>query len=130
VLEAKVFACLARRLQTEEIRAAMIPDLETCPFCPFSYIPDDNSLVFECQEDTCQKVSCRFVTTTLCCSKTVDLCQKYFSKCKEPNHLPLKCEEVEKDEEIEARRAIEERMTEALIRLVIHLIFQSIDEQI
>jgi hypothetical protein len=62
--------------------------------------------------------------------KTVDLCQKYFSKCKEPNHLPLKCEEVEKDEEIEARRAIEERMTEALIRLVIHLIFQSIDEQI
>jgi hypothetical protein len=69
VLEAKVFACLARRLQTEEIRAAMIPDLETCPFCPFSYIPDDNSLVFECQEDTCQKVSCRFVTTTLCCSK-------------------------------------------------------------
>jgi E3 ubiquitin-protein ligase RNF216 len=53
---------------------------------------------------------------------------KYCSKCKEPNHLPLKCEEVEKDEEIEARRAIEERMTEALIRLVIHFMFQLMDE--
>jgi hypothetical protein len=60
VLDAKVFACLARRLQTEEIRAAMIPDLETCPSCPFSYIPDENSLVFECMEETCKKITCRY----------------------------------------------------------------------
>lgn len=96
----------------------MIPDLETCPSCPFSYIPDDNSLVFECQEDSCKKVSCRFVTTTLSCL-IMYLCLKHSSKCKEPNHLPLKCEEVEKDEEIQARRQIEERMTEALVRFVV-----------
>jgi len=46
-----------------------------------------------------------------------------FSKCQEPNHLPLKCEEVEKDDELRARQAIEERMTQALIRYAIFMIF-------
>jgi hypothetical protein len=54
----------------------------------------------------------------LCCANPNcgDSCQKYSRKCREPNHLPLECEEIERDEEIEARRAIEERMTEALVR--------------
>ncbi|XP_065339551.1 uncharacterized protein LOC135939221 [Cloeon dipterum] len=96
VLDAKAFACLARRMQTEEIRQANIQDLETCPFCEFSYIPDENNALFECQSESCKKVSCR--------------------KCKEENHLPLRCEEVEKDSETQARRKIEEAMSEALLR--------------
>lgn len=36
--------------------------------------------------------------------------------CDEPNHVPLSCEEVEKANETLARRRIEERMTEALVR--------------
>ncbi|XP_059472611.1 uncharacterized protein LOC132194979 isoform X2 [Neocloeon triangulifer] len=96
VLDAKAFTCLLRRMQSEEIRAANIQDLESCPFCDYSYIPDENNALFECQADTCKKVSCR--------------------KCKELNHLPLRCEEVEKDAESRLRKEIEERMTNVLIR--------------
>jgi len=39
-----------------------------------------------------------------------------FSKCKDLSHLPLKCEEYENDEELKARRFVEEQMTQALIR--------------
>lgn len=39
-----------------------------------------------------------------------------FRKCKEPNHIPLRCDEVEKPDELKARIYIEDRMTEALVR--------------
>ena len=36
--------------------------------------------------------------------------------CKEPNHIPLRCDEVEKGLELEMRKFIEEHVTEAMIR--------------
>jgi TRIAD3 protein (E3 ubiquitin-protein ligase RNF216) len=39
-----------------------------------------------------------------------------FRLCKEPNHIPLRCDEVEKGIELEMRKFIEEHVTEAMIR--------------
>lgn len=39
-----------------------------------------------------------------------------FRLCKEPNHIPLRCDEVEKGLELEMRKFIEEHVTEAMIR--------------
>lgn len=36
--------------------------------------------------------------------------------CKEPNHVPLRCDEVEKQGETDMRTYIEARLTEAMIR--------------
>lgn len=36
--------------------------------------------------------------------------------CKEPNHIPLRCDEIEKGVELEMRKFIEEHVTEAMIR--------------
>lgn len=36
--------------------------------------------------------------------------------CKEPNHIPLRCNEVEKQGEVGMRTYIEARLTEAMIR--------------
>ena len=36
--------------------------------------------------------------------------------CREPNHVPLKCEEVEKQNETDMRTFIEKRVTEAMLR--------------
>ncbi|KAG8223928.1 hypothetical protein J437_LFUL003736 [Ladona fulva] len=37
-------------------------------------------------------------------------------KCKEQSHIPLRCEEVEKNSQVKARTYIEDKMTEALVR--------------
>jgi TRIAD3 protein (E3 ubiquitin-protein ligase RNF216) len=37
-------------------------------------------------------------------------------ECRKPSHIPLRCEEVEHDEETRMRTFVEERMAEALIR--------------
>ena len=39
-----------------------------------------------------------------------------FRLCKESNHIPLRCDEVEKGVELEMRKFIEEHVTEAMIR--------------
>lgn len=38
------------------------------------------------------------------------------SLCKEPNHLPLRCSEIEKSDEVNMRTWIENKVTEAMIR--------------
>jgi hypothetical protein len=38
--------------------------------------------------------------------------------CKEPSHVPLRCDEIEKDEDVRARTFVENKMTEALLRYV------------
>jgi len=40
----------------------------------------------------------------------------YSRLCKEPNHIPLRCDEIEKGMELEMRKFIEEHVTEAMIR--------------
>lgn len=42
----------------------------------------------------------------------IDVCRL----CKEPNHIPLRCDEIEKGVELEMRKFIEEHVTEAMIR--------------
>ncbi|CAF3332640.1 unnamed protein product [Rotaria socialis] len=88
---------LNRRIQEENIRQAAIDGLECCPYCPYAVIvdnPDDK--IFRCLNPECMKETCRL--------------------CKEPNHIPLRCDEVEKGIELEMRKFIEEHVTEAMIR--------------
>jgi len=74
--------------------------LERCPFCDFAIqmelSPEENK-IFVCQSAQCGKESCRL--------------------CKEENHLPLKCKEVEGKKHTDFRVTVEERMTEALVRV-------------
>lgn len=44
--------------------------------------------------------------------------------CKEPNHVPLRCEEVEKQHQKDTRTFLENKMTEAMVRLVIHILYK------
>ena len=96
---------IVQLLKTEKIfdsAAWKIPlflGLEQCPFCPFATIMDtkpDENKIFICQNPDCGKESCRL--------------------CKEISHIPLRCEEVEKDAEVRKRTYIENKMTEAMIR--------------
>mmetsp|Transcript_14661 Transcript_14661/g.32933 ORF Transcript_14661/g.32933 Transcript_14661/m.32933 type:complete len:851 (-) Transcript_14661:120-2672(-) len=73
--------------------------LEQCPFCDYVQMMDttpEENKVFVCLNDDCGKESCRL--------------------CKEENHIPLRCSEVEKKSQTTHRVAVEERMSEALIR--------------
>lgn len=98
-LTANTFSKWLKRIQIAEIEKADIEGLEQCPFCPFATImdtkPEENKL-FMCQNPDCGKESCRI--------------------CKEMSHIPLRCEEVEKDAEVRKRTYIENKMTEAMIR--------------
>jgi TRIAD3 protein (E3 ubiquitin-protein ligase RNF216) len=78
---------------------AGLSDLEQCPFCPFATImdvPKEINKLFECQNPECGEASCRL--------------------CREVSHIPLRCEEVEKDDEVRMRTYIENKMAEAMIR--------------
>ena len=85
--------------KTKIVFLYLIEGLEQCPFCPFATImdtlPEQNKL-FACQNPDCGKESCRL--------------------CKEISHIPLRCEEVEKDAEVRKRTFIENKMTEAMVR--------------
>ncbi|XP_025831279.1 uncharacterized protein LOC108735577 isoform X2 [Agrilus planipennis] len=96
VLNPKIFSKIALKKQVEEVKAAGIEDIESCPFCDFVSIPAKEDKLFRCLNPSCMKESCR--------------------ECKEPSHVPLRCEEVEKDEDVKARIYIENKMAEALIR--------------
>ncbi|XP_046744339.1 uncharacterized protein LOC124410199 [Diprion similis] len=94
VLEPTMFSILLRKRQEEEVKAAGLEGLISCPFCHFASIPPPEDKVFKCLNPECMKETCRL--------------------CKELNHVPLRCNEVTKGEE--ARHYLEEKMTEALVR--------------
>ncbi|KAB0794949.1 hypothetical protein PPYR_11788 [Photinus pyralis] len=96
VINPKMFSVIASKKQVEEVKAAGIEDLETCPFCDFAAIPARDDKLFRCLNPQCMKESCRM--------------------CKEPSHVPLRCDEVEKDEDVKDRTYIENKMTEGLLR--------------
>lgn len=95
VLKPTVFSRMVQKKQLEEVQAAGIEDLENCPFCGFATIPHPDSTVFMCYNPECMRDSCR--------------------KCKRPNHIPQRCEEIE-SKEVKMRTFIEDRMTDALVR--------------
>ncbi|CUA76570.1 ubiquitin-conjugating enzyme E2 G2 [Rhizoctonia solani] len=83
--------------QEKEIELAQIDGLETCPFCSYAVvIENEEERLFRCENSACGMVSCR--------------------KCKKEDHLPKSCEEAEKDKALDGRHAIEEAMTKALMR--------------
>lgn len=96
VLTPKMFSKMAQKKQMEEVKAAGIEDLETCPFCDFATIPAVGDKLFRCLNPECMKESCR--------------------QCKEVSHIPFRCDEIEKDNDVKIRTYIEDKMTEALLR--------------
>ena len=40
----------------------------------------------------------------------------FYRLCHEPNHIPMRCEEVEKQKQTDARTYLENEMTEAMVR--------------
>ena len=94
-LEPNILSKLLQRRQAEEVGAAGMEDLVTCPFCPYQAIMENTEdKVLVCRNPDCGRESCRL--------------------CKESNHVPLRCDEVEKGES--TRKKIEEKLTEAMLR--------------
>jgi hypothetical protein len=96
VLKPSIFQRLAERLANEELMNANLENLVQCPACNFAVIIPESEKLIECKNPGCGKVSCK--------------------ECKEQNHLPLRCDEVEKDDEVKARTKLENAMALAMIR--------------
>ncbi|CAG9769904.1 unnamed protein product [Ceutorhynchus assimilis] len=90
------FERLVLKIQSDEIKQANIDGLETCPFCDFASIPPEESTIFKCENPECSKESCRL--------------------CRHESHIPMRCNEIEYDEDVRRRTYIENMMTEALAR--------------
>jgi len=92
-----VFSRLLQRRQLEEVQAAGFEDLVQCPACNFATImPDPLDKIVHCQNPECGKETCRL--------------------CREDNHIPLTCDEVEKDSDVADRVKLENAMTDAMLR--------------
>ncbi|XPS75155.1 RBR-type E3 ubiquitin transferase [Ascochyta lentis] len=98
VLSDRTFERLEHMQQQEDLAAAGLDFLSECPFCDFKMEcpPVDEDREFRCQSKKCGKTSCR-------------LCQK-------ETHIPLTCEEAQKDDKLTLRHVVEEAMSAALIR--------------
>jgi len=96
-LPAEVLLKYEQRQAEHAVVQAKLSGLVYCPFCNMPWEVDPDLRVLECANVACRKASCLL--------------------CKEPSHIPLRCEEVEKKSETSARRNIEELMTKALIRV-------------
>ncbi|KAG9099890.1 hypothetical protein FRC06_004730 [Ceratobasidium sp. 370] len=109
-LPAKSLELWHRIKQEQEIELAQIPGLESCPFCSYAVvIENEQERLFRCENARCGIVSCR--------------------ECKKEDHLPKTCKggllyhvlgslpigfytlaEVEEDKVLDARHAVEEAM--------------------
>merc|ERR1719186_1842917 len=97
LLPASTFSKLVQRRQIEEVQAAGLEDLVQCPACSFAIImPDQENKVIICGNQECGRQTCKL--------------------CGEESHVPLTCDEVEKDGEVVARTKLENAMTEAMLR--------------
>ncbi|BGP74292.1 hypothetical protein NBRC10513v2_007724 [Rhodotorula toruloides] len=74
-----------------------VDGFEKCPFCPYAcYIDNPQERLLRCERAECRKVTCR--------------------QCKKESHLPLTCEEADKDSRLAGVHAVAEAMSAALIR--------------
>lgn len=90
---AKIFA----RLADLDIKKAGLENVHGCPHCDFQIeIANPDEKLFKCQNPECMRETCLL--------------------CKEPNHIPLRCEEVEKSNVTDYRKKVEEAMTASLVR--------------
>jgi len=81
---------------TRAMEIAGVEGLCRCPKCDFQAVLSPSEMVFSCPIETCRFESCKL--------------------CGEPSHIPLKCEEVEKQNETDGRKKVEEAMTAARVR--------------
>ncbi|KAH0545580.1 hypothetical protein FGG08_000411 [Glutinoglossum americanum] len=97
-LDDKTLSALERIQQDDEIRMAELDGLTKCPFCDFGAIcpPVEVDREFRCRNSDCEKTSCRL--------------------CRQETHIPLSCEAFAKENRSTIRHAVEEAMTEALVR--------------
>lgn len=103
VLPENTFKHLAQRIASDEIQKANIEGLDTCPFCGFAMILETSERIIKCTNTDCMVESCR--------------------QCRHKSHIPMRCSEIEYDEDVKRRTYIENKMTEALTRYVHNLIF-------
>ena len=97
LLPGLLFNKLVERQQMEEIKAAGLEGLVQCPACSYAIVITDPEVkIMTCGNKECGRETCRL--------------------CGERSHVPLACDEVEKDEEVEARTSLEMAMSEAMIR--------------
>jgi len=97
VISAAMLVKLQQKKQAEEVRLAGLEDLVQCPACSYSVcMPDPADKVIYCGNPDCKRETCRL--------------------CGEQNHVPLSCDEVEKDSEVKARKKVEDAMTDAVLR--------------
>ena len=97
VLDPNMFKKYCQRTTVEELQAAGVDNIEFCPKCgwPNNIVnPDDK--IFKCANEECLKETCRL--------------------CHEDAHIPLRCDEIEKDAEVQARIKKEEALTNAMKR--------------
>ncbi|KAA8905002.1 hypothetical protein FN846DRAFT_779179 [Sphaerosporella brunnea] len=97
-LDSKAIMALSKLQQEEALRVAAIDGLVQCPFCDYAeiYGPVEEDREFRCQNAGCEVISCRL--------------------CRKKTHIPLSCKEAAKDDIISVRHAVEEAMTQAMIR--------------
>lgn len=96
-LDSKAYDLLEKIKAERAVTDACLEGLEECPFCDFKcIIENDQERLFRCENEDCGIVSCR--------------------QCKKEDHLPKSCAEVVEDRDLDARHAVEEAMTEALMR--------------
>ncbi|GAA5953620.1 hypothetical protein JCM3765_006919 [Sporobolomyces pararoseus] len=99
-LPEKLRATLERLQAEKELEMAFegVEGFVKCPFCPFAmYIENENERLFTClNKEECGKVSCR--------------------KCKKEGHVPLTCEEADRESRMGGVHAVEDAMAEAMIR--------------
>ncbi|KAI4601077.1 hypothetical protein KJ359_012264 [Pestalotiopsis sp. 9143b] len=97
-IDKKLQVALDRNEAQAALQAVGIENLETCPFCPMAmeYPPVAENKEFHCTNPRCEVVSCRL--------------------CRKRTHLPQTCAEAAADEGESARHAIEEAMSDAIIR--------------
>ena len=94
-LDPSLLSKLIKKWQAEEVSEAGLEGLVSCPFCPYQTVMEGEAdKVVVCRNPDCGRESCRM--------------------CKLSNHVPLRCDEVEKTEGL--RKEIEEKLTEALVR--------------
>lgn len=82
----------------KEIELAALDNLEECPFCEYKVVMDNpEEKLFRCENvEDCGVVSCR--------------------GCKKLEHLPKKCEEADLEKYFDGQHAVDEAMSQALMR--------------
>ncbi|CAG9853865.1 unnamed protein product [Phyllotreta striolata] len=87
---------IALKIATEEITKANIDGTAVCPFCGLAQPTVKEETIIKCINVDCLMESCK--------------------QCGHESHLPMKCNEIEYDEDVQRRTFIENKMTDALAR--------------